>query len=134
MTKGGTFIVFSPTSLTFCECKKAKKLFTDANDALERELNQLLQYPSVTPLSEKTASTLYEKMMAFNAGAERIGTNMASALEVLAKIAETSVPKELSANLEKMLQLLASATFPISDDQSGKDIQSNADGEVKENE
>ena len=38
--------------------KKAKKLFTDANDALERELNQLLQYSSVTPLSEKTASTL----------------------------------------------------------------------------
>ena len=73
-------------------------------------------------------------MMAFNAGAERIGTNMASALEVLAKIAETSVPKELSANLEKMLQLLASATFPTSDYQSGKDIQSNADGEVKENE
>lgn len=114
--------------------KKAKKLFTDANDALEMELNQLLQYSSVTPLSEKTASTLYEKMMAFNAGAERIGTNMASALEVLAKIAETSVPKELSANLEKMLQLLASATFPTSDYQSGKDIQSNADGEVKENE
>ena len=27
LTKGGTFIVFSPTSLTFCECKKAKKLF-----------------------------------------------------------------------------------------------------------
>ena len=114
--------------------KKAKKLFTDANDALERELNQLLQYPSVTPLSEKTASTLYEKMMAFNAGAEKIGTSMASALEVFAKIAETSVPKELSANLEKMLQLLASAALPTSDDQSGKDIQSTADGEVKENE
>lgn len=114
--------------------KKAKKLFTDANDALEMELNQLLQYPSVTPLSEKTASTLYEKMMAFNAGAEKIGTSMASALEVFAKIAETSVPKELSANLEKMLQLLASAALPTSDDQSGKDIQSTADGEVKENE
>ena len=114
--------------------KKAKKLFTDANDALEMELNQLLQYPSVTPLSEKTASTLYEKMMAFNAGAEKIGTSMASALEGFAKIAETSVPKELSANLEKMLQLLASAALPTSDDQSGKDIQSTADGEVKENE
>ena len=114
--------------------KKAKKLFTDANDALEMELNQLLQYPSVTLLSEKTASTLYEKMMAFNAGAAKIDTSMASALEVFAKIAETSVPKELSANLEKMLQLLASAALPTSDDQSGKDIQSTADGEVKENE
>lgn len=73
-------------------------------------------------------------MMAFNTGAEKIGTSMASALEVFAKIAETSVPKELSANLEKMLQLLASAALPTSDDQSGKDIQSTADGEVKENE
>ena len=27
MTKGGTFIVFPPTSLTFYECKKVKKLF-----------------------------------------------------------------------------------------------------------
>ena len=59
------------------------------------ELNQLLQYPSVTLLYRKDGIRLYGKMMKATTGAEKIGTSMASVSEVFAKIAETSVPKRI---------------------------------------
>ncbi len=116
--------------------KKAKKLYTNVNDELEQQINQLLQYQSTTvPLSEKTTSTLYDKLMAFNDGAEKIGNGMVKFLEMFAKIADASVPKEASSNYEKILQILGSAAIAASDgDQDANDTQITADGEVKQDE
>ena len=113
--------------------KKAKKLFTDANDALAKELNQLLQYPSVVSLSEKMATSLYEKMMAFNANAEKINSNIGLFLEAFVNMTANSVSKEFSTNLDKIIQALASSALATSDVQI-EDTQTDNDGEVKENE
>lgn len=116
--------------------KKAKKLYTNVNNELEQQINQLLQYQSTTvPLSEKTTSTLYDKLMAFNEDAEKVRNGMATFLEMFAKIADASVPKETLSNLEKILQILGSSAIVASDgDQDANDTQITADGEVKQDE
>ena len=114
--------------------KKAKQLFTSANDALEKELSQLLQYPSMMQLSGKTASTLYDKITAFNANTEKIGDGMAAALEIFAKIADASIPSGLSANAEKIIQILSSATLDSSAGQLPDITQPKTDCEVKKDE
>ena len=114
--------------------KKAKQLFISANDALEKELSQLLQYPSIMQLSGKTASTLYDKITAFNANTEKIGDGMAAALEIFAKIADASIPSGLSANAEKIIQILSSATLDSSAGQLPDITQPKTDCEVKKDE
>lgn len=98
--------------------KKAKELFTDANIELENELNRLLQSPSMLPMSVKTISTLYEKMMSFSISTEKVLSSLAPALEKVAKIADASVPTEVQANLMKILQGLGLAASSISDSQA----------------
>lgn len=98
--------------------KKAKELFTDANIELENELNRLLQSPSKLPMSVKTISTLYEKMMSFSISTEKVLSSLAPALEKVAKIADASVPTEVQANLMKILQGLGLAASSISDSQA----------------
>lgn len=98
--------------------KKAKELFTDANIELENELNRLLQSPSMLPMSVKTISTLYEKMMSFSISTEKVLSSLAPALEKVAKIADASVPTEVQANLMKIFQGLGLAASSISDSQA----------------
>ena len=98
--------------------KKAKELFTDANIELENELNRLLQSPSMLPMSVKTISTLYEKMMSFSISTEKVLSSLAPALEKVAKIADASVPTEVQANLMKILNGLGLAASSISDSQA----------------
>ena len=98
--------------------KKAKELFTDANIELENELNLLLQSPSMIPMSGKTVSTLYEKMMSFSISTEKVLSSLAPALENVAKIMNTSVPPEAQANIIKTLQGLGSAILSMSDSQA----------------
>lgn len=101
--------------------KKAKELFTDANIELENELNRLLQSPSMLPMSVKTISTLYEKMMSFSISTEKVLSSLAPALEKVAKIADASVPTEVQANLMKILQGLGLDASSISDSQAADD-------------
>lgn len=98
--------------------KKAKELFTDANIELENELNRLLQSPSMLPMSVKTISTLYEKMMSFSISTEKVLSSLAPAVEKVAKIADASVPTEVQANLMKILQGLGLDASSISDSQA----------------
>ena len=114
---------------------EAKKLFAEANAQLEQQLDQLLQYPESTPLSEKIASTLYEKLIAFNDNAEQFSNGLAMALEVFAKLANASVSKDYPSNLERLLQFFGSTAFDGSEDtQSKNDVHESPDGEVSEDE
>lgn len=95
--------------------KKAKKLYSDANKAIEDQLDLLLQYPDTMPLSEKTASSLYDKLMVIHDNAEAISKGMATFLELFAKMADPTVPKELNPNVERLLQFLEYIAVDTSD-------------------
>lgn len=72
-------------------------------------------------------------MMAFNANAEKINSNIGLFLEAFVNMTENSVSKEFSTNLDKIIQALASSALATSDVQI-EDTQTDNDGEVKENE
>lgn len=110
--------------------KEAKKLFSDANTALENEISQLLQYSSAIPLSEKTVSTLYDKLMAFSENAEKIGRGLVAVVDIFEKLASTSYQIEVLPNLEKVLQIIREMFLDISD--AGIDTTKKSDSEVKQ--
>ena len=76
----------------------------------------------------------YDKITAFNANTEKIGDGMAAALEIFAKIADASIPSGLSANAEKIIQILSSATLDSSAGQLPDITQPKTDCEVKKDE
>ncbi len=91
-------------NISWGKYKKAKKLFTDANDALERELNQLLQYPSVVPMSEKAVSILHDKLLVLDNDAEEISQSLAAFLRTFANSNNIATADKLSENISKILQ------------------------------
>lgn len=91
-------------NISWGKYKKAKKLFTDANDALERELNQLLQYPSVVPMSEKAVSILHDKLLVLDNDAEEISQSLAAFLRTFANSDNIATADKLSENISKILQ------------------------------
>lgn len=122
-------------NISWDKYKKAKTLFSDANTQLEQQLNLLLQYSDTMQLSEKTASTLYDKLAAFNDCSEKISDGMVQFLEMFAKIANASVSKELPSNFERMLQILGSTALAASDGNQDTDAtQITTDGEVNSDE
>lgn len=91
-------------NISWGKYKKAKKLFTDANDALERELNQLLQYHSVVPMSEKAVSILHDKLLVLDNDAEEISQSLAAFLRTFANSDNIATADKLSENISKILQ------------------------------
>lgn len=105
-------------NISWDKYKKAKKLFSDANTALQNEISQLLQYPSAILLSEKTVSTLYDKLMAFNENAEKIGKGLSAVVDMFAKLASPSYQVEVPPNLEKALLLLRELVLDAPNDET----------------
>ena len=91
-------------NISWKKYKKAKKLFTDANNALEGELNRLLQYPSVVPMSEKAVSILHDKLLVLDNDAEEISQSLAAFLRTFANSDNIATADKLSENISKILQ------------------------------
>lgn len=115
-------------NISWDKYKKAKKLFSDANTDLEKEISQLLQYPSAILLSEKAVSTLYDKLMAFNENAEKMGNGISAFLDVFSKLAFPSQQVDVLPNLEKALQIFSGLVSDVSDDETG--VKEKVNGEV----
>ena len=62
-------------NIGYSKYKKAKKLFADANQELEKQIGEVLQYPSEIIVSPGTVDTLYDKLVAFSTGAEKMAEN-----------------------------------------------------------
>lgn len=97
-------------NIGFSRFKEIKKLFSQANSELEKQISQILQFPSTTMVSLASIDTLYDKLASFSNEAERISNSVSRFLDLLAKLSISSISQETTANLEKLAMLLGAST------------------------
>ena len=94
--------------------KKTKKLFKDANSALETQINLIYQSPTSTTISDKTALSLYDKLTAINRGAENLASGLSVLVDIISKFSSPE-PLEMYPGLKKIVELLSSWAIDSSD-------------------
>jgi hypothetical protein len=90
--------------------KAAKQLFSKANSQLDQQISEILQYPSTTMVSPTVVDTLYDKLVAFSNGAEKITNNMSRVLDLFAELSTASISQEGLTNLTKFVTLWGMST------------------------
>lgn len=93
-------------NISYDRYKDIKKLFSKANAELEEQINEILQYSPVTMVSSMTVDTLYNKLVAFTSGVEKIANGAARFADWFARLSTETVPPETLSNLERFLLLL----------------------------
>ena len=94
--------------------KKTKKLFKDANSALETQINLIYKSPTATTISDKTALSLYDKLTAINRGAENLAGGLSVLIDILSKFSSPE-PLDMYPGLKKIVELLGSWAIENSD-------------------
>lgn len=89
--------------------KKAKCLFNSANSELEEEIIKMIEFTDTYHKNEDHKESLYDKLVAANENAARIGAGMVKALEVFERYSSSLLTPERLKGMEKVAELLAEA-------------------------
>lgn len=114
--------------------RKAKDLFTEANEQLEAEIHKIIEFSQPAESLVEYSDSLYEKLAIATQGIARLGSGMITALEKIAQIsASTLTPERL-----ELLEKIALAISTMDDDSGKRDEQSldgtdDKDGETSDN-
>lgn len=100
-------------NIDYNKYNRAKKLFSDANQELEKQIGEIQQEPSEIMVSPGTVDTLYDKLVAFSTGAEKMEENMSRALNLFAKMSTVSISPETMTNLEKYMTLIGTSAESV---------------------
>ena len=119
-------------NIDYSKYNRAKKLFSDANQELEKQIGEIQQEPSEIMVSPGTVDTLYDKLVAFSTGAEKMAENMSRALDLFAKMSTVSVPPETMTNLEKFMTLIGTSAESVANEASLPENSSGASDEKPE--
>lgn len=120
-------------NIGYSKYKKAKQLFSEANQELEKQIGEMLQYPSETMVSPGTVDTLYDKLVAFSTGTEKMVENISRTIDLVAKISAISIPAETMTNLEKIVELMVAPTEAVEDEVRSPENPAGATDEKSEN-
>lgn len=110
--------------------KAAKELFSTANQELQKQIGEILQYPSEAVVPAASVDALYDKLVAISSSPEKIAENVSRALDVFAKLSTGSISPEIVNNLEKFLLFVGCATGSTIESES-EDASNINDGSLK---
>lgn len=113
--------------------KAAKELFSDANQELEEQISDILQYPSEVVVPAASVDALYDKLVPMNIDPEKVAENLSRALDVFTKLSTASISPETVNNLEKILLFVGCAAESIKESES-KDTSAINDKSLKSSE
>lgn len=94
-------------NISYDRFKDIRKQFTKANSELEEQISEIVQDSPATIVSPKTVDTLYDKLVAFSDGTEKVVYTMSRVLEFVANAsAAATISSETLSNFGKALMLL----------------------------
>lgn len=97
---------------------KTRKLFEEVNTELEQQIDLVLQSPAVPVISEKTASSLFDRLAAINRDAENFTNGISVFIDLLSKLASPE-PIGLSPGLSHLIELIGSLAIEKQDSTTG---------------
>ena len=115
-------------NINYDRFKAIKNLFFDVNLELEKQIDEILQYPSGTLIPLAAVDILYDKFVEFSNGAEIIVNNLSKFIDLFATLSTNSIPQENLINLEKLAKLIGTPTELVKD----KIFSQRDDSDIKE--